>query len=362
MLAEVLRNLRPVRGWPVSLRYLVTTLLVLGSFAVRLALVGVDDSQYLPLYLVFVPAVMLSALLFDRGSGYLAVILSAIVGSYFFMSTEDVGTFHIGSLIRLGMFLIVGFLVAAIVEALRNALDELVERNNELEVLRLQLATDKDRLEVSDRQRKLLLDDVNHRAKNHLHSAASMLDRKRRRLTDTQAAHALSDAIRQLKVLGRVYDRLHLSDRDVVLSGGDFVRDLCRELVETLGSDLPVDLVVRTEDVDFDSDRAVVIGLIVNELLTNAFKYAFPEGRQGTIVVSLERREEELVLVVGDDGIGCDSNNRTGTGMRLVRALATQLNGSASWTCTSGTRVEIRLPRSVASTGLVDLEHRFSGP
>ncbi len=201
MLAEALRNLRPVRGWPVWLRYVVTTLLVLGSFAVRFLLVGLDDAQYLPLYLVFVPAVMLAALLFNRGSGFLAVVLSAIVGSYFFMRTEDIGAFHIGSIVRMGMFLIVGFLVAAIVEALRNTLDELVDRNSELEELRRQLGAEKERLEVSDRQRSLLLEDVNHRVKNHLHSAAGLLDRRRRRSKDAEAAGALGDAIRQLKVL-----------------------------------------------------------------------------------------------------------------------------------------------------------------
>ncbi len=112
---------------------------------------------------------------------------------------------------------------------------------------------------------------------------------------------------------------------------------------ESLTADQPVDLITHVDQIELDSNRAVMAGLIINELVTNAFKYAFPDGRSGTIIVRVEAHED-IVLTVEDDGVGCDPQDQSGTGMRLVRALAAQMRGDAVWTCASGTKVTVSMP------------------
>jgi two-component sensor histidine kinase len=101
---------------------------------------------------------------------------------------------------------------------------------------------------------------------------------------------------------------------------------------------------VDVEPIDLDASRAVSTGLIINELVTNALKYGFPDGREGEIAVTFRRQEHELCLTVQDDGIGIGQVAGESTGRRLVRALARQLGGHAEWTTDGGTIVTLTFP------------------
>jgi two-component sensor histidine kinase len=108
----------------------------------------------------------------------------------------------------------------------------------------------------------------------------------------------------------------------------------------------PLSLQVDVDTVELDSSRAVSLGLIVNELVTNALKYAFPDGREGDITVSLKVEKDQLRLTVWDNGVGIGASSQESTGQRLVRALAKQLGGQATWSTREvGTRVEVSFPR-----------------
>jgi two-component system, sensor histidine kinase PdtaS len=159
MLVELLRRLKPIRGVQIWLRYTATALIVLACFGLRYLIGGFDDYAHLPLFLMFVPAVILASFVFDRGSGFLAVGLSAILGLYFYV--EPSGTFglrHVGEIVRLVVFVVVGLLTASIIEALRVTVEELAEKTDELSGLHESLVQ-------SNGHRELLLADINHRIK-----------------------------------------------------------------------------------------------------------------------------------------------------------------------------------------------------
>ncbi len=124
----------------------------------------------------------------------------------------------------------------------------------------------------------------------------------------------------------------------------DYLEDLCRNLGDSLRDLRPVAVRVDVEPIMTGTDRAVPLGLIVNELVTNAFKYAFPDGSEGAVDVTLRRvGEGEVELIVKDNGVGCTSL-KEGLGSRLTRLLVQQLGGSISReVATPGCIVRVRL-------------------
>jgi two-component sensor histidine kinase len=250
-------------------------------------------------------------------------------------------------------------LTASIIEALRKTVDELAERtqqlaeareqlaadNAQLATAREQLSLDNEALASADERQKLLLADINHRIKNNLQSVTGLLSLAAHRVeTPEDAKSTLKAAASRLTVLGRVYDRLHLSDDAVSLDAHSFIAALCSDLKQSLGELRPITLRVEADAAVLDSNRAAIVGLIINELVTNSLKYAYPDGSEGEIVVRFNRCAEGLELSVCDDGVGIGDVRQGASGTRLVKALARQLGGQATWISPPGTRVDILFP------------------
>jgi two-component sensor histidine kinase len=307
---------------------------------------GVDDDSHLPLFLMFVPAVILASFLFDRGSGFFAVALSSVIGTYFFVEPAgSIDLSHTGEVVRLTTFILIGLLTASIIEALRKAVDDLAERTIQLDAERKAIARNHALLREIDEQKTILLSDLNHRVKNHLQSIIGMISLSSRQAeTFEDAQAALQATSGRLQVLGRVYDRLELHHSSAIVNSRSFLMALCSDLKATMIELRPISLQVDADSVDLDSSRAVSVGLIINELVTNALKHAFPNGREGDITVALKAEEEQLRLAVSDNGVGIGGPREGSTGQRLVRALARQLGGQAMWRSAEGTLAEIRFP------------------
>ncbi len=208
-------------------------------------------------------------------------------------------------------------------------------------------------LKAADAQKQVLLYDINHRIKNHLQSIVGLMSVASRRARDLgEAQTALSAAGRRLAVLGQVYNRLQVNDGHPVVDTRSFIDELCADLRATLVDTRPIRFDVAAVAVEFESNRAVTLGLIVNELVQNALKYAFPDGRAGVIAVTLAREGETLVLTVADDGIGIDEGAEpvgTGMGQRLIGALVQQLGGVLGRGGPPGTSVTVRFPVDIGT-------------
>ncbi|MFN3944559.1 MAG: sensor histidine kinase [Allosphingosinicella sp.] len=352
MLVETLHRLQPLRSLPAAVQYGAAALVVLAFFALRYILAGLDlDPDQLPLFLVFMPAVILSALLFDKGTGYFAVAASAVLGLYFILDPRHppVGA-TAADAIRVAIFVASGLLAAAIVESLRRTVDQLIERTSELAAARESLEQGYTALLASDAQKDLLLGDINHRIKNHLQLVSGYLLLGQREVGDARAAELLANAANRLRVLARVYDRLQLVKETTTVSARGFVEELCNDLQLTLIGIRPIVLTVEAEEAELSSSSAVTIGMMVNELVTNAVRYAFEDDEPGNVFVYFKRCDSGFCLEVIDDGDGFRSEERVGSiGQRLLRGLVRQLDGSIEWSGPPGTRVSVTFPERRAA-------------
>jgi PAS domain S-box-containing protein len=194
----------------------------------------------------------------------------------------------------------------------------------------------------------MLLQELTHRVKNSLQFIASMVTIEARSLKSGEGKAALARVSRRILALGQLYSQLSEDGTFEAVDSATYLNGLCRDLIASVYKDGDAFIMLKT-DIESEllpTDRAIPIGLIVNELVTNAVKYGFPDEAQGTVTVTLKRVSGELRLTVADDGQGFDPRRTdSGLGGRLVHAFAKQLGGQVERESTSqGTAVHLILP------------------
>ncbi len=312
------------RGLPVGVRYGATTLVVLACLGLRLWIFG--SAPGLP-FLLFFPAVILASLVFDRGTGIYAALLSAVLAVWFLF--DPPGAFVFGSaadLLALLIFTAIALFTAFLMEALHTALYRLAKE-------RQGLATANAELRRMAEARGTLLSEAVHRARNDLQRLAATLHLQAGAVEEAQARQVLQDASGRIMALARINARLdrHRDDGEAVVNSRGFLEGLVQDLREVAVDLRPIALMVQAEDHPLPMARAVPVGLTVNELVTNALKYAFPGEMEGRVRIEFRRDEPDYLLLVEDNGIGFDMAAKprgSGLGTRISRALAGQLGGS----------------------------------
>jgi len=204
-------------------------------------------------------------------------------------------------------------------------------------------------LEAALREREVLLREVHHRVKNNLSIVVSLLEMQARSLGPSAASNALDDCRGRVQAMASIHESLYRSTDVGQVPFADYIRGLVREIVAASASPAGrISLVLAIDDLTLAIDLAIPCALILNELVTNAFKHAFPEGRPGALSVTLARGEGGLVhLSVADDGVGLTHSPELPAqdtlGMRLVTTLTEQLEGTLSTTTRTngGTRFEL---------------------
>lgn len=346
MLIETVRRLQPLRELPVLLQYGPAFLVVLAFFSARLLPAARDGSlDWLVMLLMFGPAVLLAALLMARGAAFFAVVVATGLGVLLIVRPSGPVLLPGDALLRLAAHALLGLAIAGVVASLRHMLDRLVESTTEqsqrLAVLEQENAT----LGQSDEQKELLLQDIHHRIKNHLHMVSGYLLLGQRDAGDPRAADLLGTAATRLRVLSRVYDRLQLRRDTSTVSARGFIEELVNDLQPPLIGMRPIVLQVEAEEAELSSGRAATLGLIINELVTNAVRFAFAEDEPGSVFIYFSRCEGGYCLEVVDDGRGFRSEERTGSlGQRVLRSLVQQLGGTITWAGPPGTRVSLVFP------------------
>jgi two-component sensor histidine kinase len=180
-------------------------------------------------------------------------------------------------------------------------------------------------------ERDLMLRELEHRMKNNFQTVAALLEMQLRRATDEPAREALKEALNRVISISQAHRNLYAGDGSRAVDMSAYLHNLCSDLADALFLGEVVRLECDTQPGALDRDRAVAVGLIVNELVTNAAKHAFAEGRPGQIRVGFERRAQGYRLTVEDDGRGLPSDfttRRHGLGRGLVEAFTRQAGGS----------------------------------
>ena len=188
-----------------------------------------------------------------------------------------------------------------------------------------------------DRQiadRDLFLAEFDHRVKNNFTIVAGLLDMQRRRATDPATAEALGAALSRVESIGRAHRHLYRSGQPGLVEMRDYLGDLCATLSDALLLRGGVVLECHAAEGALPRDRAVSVGLVINELVTNAAKHAFNGRESGTIAVAFGPRPGGWVLTVSDNGCGIDGKAKPsadgGLGSRLIDAFARQAGGTIS--------------------------------
>src|SRR6478672_9963137 len=229
--------------------------------------------------------------------------------------------------------------------------------NGALRQARLQKARDaaeaevhasRDRYAALAAERELLLREVNHRVGNSLQIIASLLHLQANSSNQEDVKAALTNAMGRVAAVAQVHRRLYTAHdlKSVLLN--QYLDALLEDLRRSAEGNKMSRLTLKAEPIEIDPDRAVAIGIIVNELIMNAVKYAYPDGA-GPIHVDLSALGDDVVLSISDDGVGLNAKTdprSTGMGQRIVTAMASKLDASVERDPThAGTRILLRFPR-----------------
>jgi PAS domain S-box-containing protein len=202
----------------------------------------------------------------------------------------------------------------------------------------------------------MLLLELTHRVKNSLQIIAGMVSIEARTHKSGEAKAALERVSHRINALGQLYSKLSDANTVEAVDAATYLEELCRDLIASVHKEGGTSIVLKT-DIESEllpTDRAITIGLIVNELVTNAVKFAFPDDTKGTVLVTLNRAPGELCLTVADNGQGLDPGRAdSGLGVRLVEGFAQQLGGQLKRESgNKGTIVCLTLPSPEASYDL----------
>jgi PAS domain S-box-containing protein len=190
-----------------------------------------------------------------------------------------------------------------------------------------------DRLQSSLREKEVLLREVHHRVKNNLQVIQSLISLQTRRIKDEQAVEMCKESQRRIRAMALVHERLYQSTDLSRIEFADYLRSLIIHLFHSMLSDTNrIALTMDLEPVQLNINTAIPCGLIVNELVSNALKHAFPGEKSGSITVSIHKAEDgEYRLGVTDNGIGLppefEIHESETMGMQIVGTLVSQLGG-----------------------------------
>ena len=207
----------------------------------------------------------------------------------------------------------------------------------------------RDRYAALAAEREVLLREVNHRVGNSLQIIASLLHLQANSTTQEDIKAALTNAMGRVAAVAQVHRRLYTSHdlKSVLLN--QYLDALLEDLRRSAEGNRMSRLTLKAQPIEIDPDRAVAIGIIVNELVMNAVKYAYPDGA-GPIHVDLSAQGDDVVLSIADDGVGLNARTdprSTGMGQRIVTAMATKLEASVERDPSHiGTRIVVRFPRA----------------
>jgi PAS domain S-box-containing protein len=211
------------------------------------------------------------------------------------------------------------------------------------------------RIEESLREKETLLREIHHRVKNNFQIINSLFDLQLLGAPDPRVVEALREPRSRIHAMALIHERLYLSRDFESVDFKEYLSELASELVLSYNVDPSrIALTVEAEDLALDMDRAIPCGLVLNELVTNALKYAFPDpGRGGAIVVRLAKNGGDIVLTVEDDGVGMDveaaRKSSNSLGLTLSIMLAQQLRGTLTLDGSGGVRAVLRFPELQSS-------------
>ena len=201
----------------------------------------------------------------------------------------------------------------------------------------------------SVKEKELLLKEVHHRVKNNLQTISSLLNLQSKHITDEGVLQTFRESQNRIKSMALIHEKLYMAKDLVNIDFKEYVEGLANHLVQSYFINVNrIKINIDVVNVNLGVDKAITCGLIINELVTNSFKHAFPDGREGNVNISLIRENDKINLIVSDDGVGLkeglDFRNTETLGLQLVNTLVADLDGSIESRDGQGTSFLITFP------------------
>ena len=196
-------------------------------------------------------------------------------------------------------------------------------------------------------EKEWLLKEIHHRVKNNLHTITSLLESQSRYLQN-DALSAIKDSQHRVHAMSLIHQKLYNTDTATTISLPVYIDELLNYLKESFDAGHLIQFVMKIDPIELDIAQAVPLGLILNEAITNAFKYAFPVAVENKKISIIVRQSEEdfITLVVSDNGIGLpedfDETRKGSLGLVLMKGLSREIKGDFAIYSDRGTTVTVR--------------------
>jgi PAS domain S-box-containing protein len=210
------------------------------------------------------------------------------------------------------------------------------------------LLKSEEQLRASLGEKEILLKEIHHRVKNNLQVISGLLDLQAHHISDPAGREIYKESQNRVITMALIHEELYQSANLSQVDFADYIRNLCENLMISYGADRDrISLDLKSDKIEMVVDTAIPCGLIINELITNSLKHAFPDKRSGTISLSFKQlKDKDFQLTVSDDGVGIprdvDIYSTNTLGMQLVTVLVGQLGGTLKMKRQGGTGFTIR--------------------
>lgn len=193
-------------------------------------------------------------------------------------------------------------------------------------------------------EKEILLSEVLHRVKNNMNIITSLLNLKKMTAHEEETKLALDDCKNRVYSMALVHENIYSSESNVGLNFKDYIENLVREIAYSFGGEVMYEIQFDLEDLQLDLNTSIPCGLIINELITNSFKYGRSNDKPLIIQIELKQREEHVYLRIKDNGPGISEevlNSAKSFGLELIQGLSEQINGEMKITSEDGFQYEL---------------------
>lgn len=243
----------------------------------------------------------------------------------------------------IGIFTALGALALGIILLLLWRSHRLQQRSNQ------QLNAQNQTIQKSLEEREILLQEIHHRVKNNLQVISSLLGLQSRSIDDPNALEAISESRNRVRSMALIHQNLYQDAQLTSVSLPGYIEQLSQSLLDSYQIEASqIKLRQEVDDIALDVDILIPLGLILNELISNALKHAFGERQHGQIDISIVEVEEGIRVEIADDGAGLpadfEQQSSQSLGFKLIRAFVRKMNASLDIKGESGTKVALHIP------------------
>ncbi|MBL0103292.1 MAG: PAS domain-containing protein [Bacteroidetes bacterium] len=201
-------------------------------------------------------------------------------------------------------------------------------------------------IEASLKEKDVLLKEIHHRVKNNLQIIISLLNLQSGYIKDEHTLKAVKDGQNRVRSMALVHEKFYQSDELSEINFAEYVEKLCQFLYQSYGDKTDrVKVAIIGDPLGLDMDTAMPCGLLINEIVSNSYKYAFPGESRGTITIEIKHDGKKATLRMSDDGVGLPQGFEVeaseSLGMQLIQALTSQLDGELKVSRDKGTTFEV---------------------